>query len=183
MNGLLEKGETARLETSLVYLARHKYRIARDQAVDLVQSTLLTFLEVRHRYPKSEEHVRILVGIFRNKCREHIERSVRTTKGLASIRSTAENGIADVSSVRTESTGGGGILDEIVRREDGRLILEALATLRPEAREMLRLIAEEGVSRKELMRRLGLNANTLDSRLHTYRKELKELLKRRGSKS
>ena len=34
--------------------------------------------------------------------------------------------------------------------------------------------------RKVLIERYGLNKNTLDSRLHTYRKELRKLLAERG---
>ncbi len=178
----LMKGETARLETTLLYLARRKYRIAKDVAADLVQASLLTFLEVKGRYPRSEEHPRIVVGIFRNKCREHIERSVRATRGLNSLKASAESTRAEIPAVRGESTMRGGVLGEIVEREDGRRILEALASLRPQAREMFRLIAEEGVTRKDLMDRLKLNKNTLDSRLHTYRKELQGLLGVRESR-
>jgi RNA polymerase sigma factor (sigma-70 family) len=172
-------GEAARLKSSLLYLARRKFRISRDAAEDLVQSALLTYLEVRHRYPRSEEHARILVGIFRNKCREHIERCVRTARGMHALRSTLATKADRVAAARPESTMAGGVLGEIVQHEDGRRILRALSQLRPQASEMFRLITEEGVSRRELMRRYGLNANTLDSRLHAYRKELRALLDRR----
>ena len=182
-DGVLGGDETARLEVSLLYLARRQFHIPKDAAADIVQSALVTFLEVRHRYAKPEEHLPILVGIFRNKCREHIERSVRTVRGLDALRVTARSGVAEVPSVRPEATMSGGVLGEIVNQEDGRRIVEALAGLRPQAREMFRLITEDGVSRKELMRRFGLNKNTLDSRLHTYRRELRERLSLSGSRS
>jgi RNA polymerase sigma factor (sigma-70 family) len=180
MDGVLEKGETARLHTSLVYLARRQYRIARDIAEDLVQAAMVTWLEVKHRYPRAEEHLRILVGIFRNKCREHIGRSVRTARGMESLRSNAISGGPAAATLRAAPATEDGVLSDIVNREDGRLILEALGNLRPQAREMFRLIAEEGLSRKELMERFSLNANTLDSRLHTYRRELRAILDRQG---
>jgi DNA-directed RNA polymerase specialized sigma24 family protein len=145
-----------------------------------VQSSLLTFLEVRGRYPRADEHAKILVGIFRNKCREHIERSVRSARGIQSLRAAAETKggavVADASRARIEI----GVLHDLVHREEGGRILEALAHLRPQAREMFRLITEEGLSRRELMERFGLNANTLDSRLHTYRREFRQALERRG---
>jgi DNA-directed RNA polymerase specialized sigma24 family protein len=45
---------------------------------------------------------------------------------------------------------------------------------------MFRLIVDEGLSRQDLIRLYGLNANTLDSRLRAYREELREILGRRG---
>ena len=58
-----------------------------------------------------------------------------------------------------------------------------LPTSDPQARELFHLITVVGLSRKELMERFGLNANTFDSRLHTYRKELRDLLDRRDLQS
>jgi RNA polymerase sigma factor (sigma-70 family) len=178
MQGVLDTGETARLQTSLVYLARRQYRITREVAEDLVQSALLTYLEVKHRYPRTEEHLRILVGIFRNKCREHIGHSVRTARKLDQLRTSVDSD--GHRAVRGGSTKEEGVLEDIVNREEGRLILQALGRLRPQAREMFRLIAEDKLSRKELMARFDVNANTLDSRLHTYRKEFRKLLVRQG---
>jgi RNA polymerase sigma factor (sigma-70 family) len=180
MDGVLEVGETGRFQAGLIYLAKRQYRLPRDVAEDLVQAALVTYLEVRHRYPRSEEHLRILVGIFRNKCREHIGRSVRAARGLDALKSNALGGGGAQSAARMEPTLEDGVLHELVSREDGRLILQALARLRPQAREMFRLITEEGLDRKQLMTRFGLNANTLDSRLHTYRRELRGILDRQG---
>jgi RNA polymerase sigma factor (sigma-70 family) len=174
---VLEGTATGRLVSSLVYLARARFRIRAESSEDLVQSAILTFLEVRHRYPREDEHARILVGIFRNKCREHIERTVRSARGLEAVRAAADSkrGPSD-----SRATLDDGVLRDLVHREEGGRILEALAHLRPQAREMFRLITEEGLTRRELMRRFGLNANTLDSRLHTYRRELREALAKRG---
>ena len=55
-----------------------------------------------------------------------------------------------------------------------------LADLRPEAREMFRLLVKEEVGRKGLIEHYGLNKNTLDTRLHVFRRELKNLLRKRG---
>jgi RNA polymerase sigma factor (sigma-70 family) len=181
MDGVLgQEEETAHFQTGLVYLARRQYRLSRDVAEELVQSALVTYLEVRHRYPRTEEHTRILVGIFRNKCREHIGRSVRTARTLDGLRRAAVGQASGTPGARVEPMLETGVLGEIVNREEGRLILEALARLRPQAREMFRLITEEGLSRKELMDRFGLNANTLDSRLHAYRGEFRKILQGQG---
>jgi DNA-directed RNA polymerase specialized sigma24 family protein len=71
-------------------------------------------------------------------------------------------------------------VEEVLRREDARQILSALAKLRPEAREMFRLLAEEDLGRKGLLEHYDLNKNTLDTRLHAFRKELRKLLADRG---
>jgi RNA polymerase sigma factor (sigma-70 family) len=182
MDGEFEEEGGSRFQAGLVYLARRQFRLSRDVAEDLVQAALVTYLEVRHRYPRTEEHLRILVGIFRNKCREHIGRSVRAARDLNRLRRIATVPGTPIPGTRTEQVLEEGVLSELVNREDGRAILQALARLRPQAREMFRLIAEDGLGRKELMSRFGLNANTLDSRLHTYRGELRKFLLERGVK-
>jgi len=180
MPGILDAEERTRLSARLTYLAWRWYRIPNDVAEDIVQAALVTLIEVRDRYPREEEHQVILVGIFRNKCREHIDKVMRAARGLRALRAAAQSGDASIPVVPSEPTTEDGILDELVNREDGQIILEALGELRPHAREMFRLIIEEGCSRQELIERYGLNKNTLDSRLHAYRAEFREILTRRG---
>lgn len=168
------------VERKLHFIARERYRIRRQEATDLVQATIETFLEVRSRYPRTEEHPRIVVGIFRNKCREHIERAVRSSRRIEELRREVEAGTADLPAIRAARRAEGGLVEDLIRREQAERILYALAALRPEAREMFRLITQENLSRKQLIERLGLNPATLDSRLHTYRRELKRLLDDRG---
>ena len=177
VDGVLQN-DGARLDDRLIYFARRWYGLTPSVAEDLVQSALLTMLEVRGRYPEAE-HPHVLLGIFRNKCREHIDRRVRAARRLRTLQAAVHEGSDAPPAVSVDAKAEEGVLDELVQRENGGLILEALAELRPKAREMFRLI-EEGVSREELSRRYGLNKNTLDSRLHTYRKELRTLLARRG---
>ncbi len=167
-------------EARLMYLAWRWYRIPSDVAEDVLQSALLTYLEVRDRYEDEKEHPVIMVGIFRNKCREYIAQSTRNAKGMRTLQEAAQGDSGQLSSVRPEGTPEDGVLHRLVEQEDGNIILRALSELRPKAREMLRLIAEEGVTRQELIERYGLNKNTLDSRLHAYRKELRNLLRRKG---
>jgi RNA polymerase sigma factor (sigma-70 family) len=178
MDWMLGRKETERL----LYLARRRYRIMADVAEDLLQSARVTFLQVRERYPRPEEHPRILVGIFRNKCREHVGQAVKASRQMESLRSMAAAGELGTPTTPADAGKAAGVLGDLVREEEGRQIFAALAELRPRARELLRLIAEEGVTRADLIARYELNPNTLDSRLHTYRKELKGLLERRGVK-
>lgn len=172
----LEGAVAVRVTPGLLYLAWRRYGIQRDVAEDLIQAATLTYLQVRERYPNRDEHTRILAGIFRNKCREHLASKARATRNLHALSTTLSAGAGDATSAKVEATMGGGVLGELVQKEEGRRILGALGRLRPQAREMFRLIAEEGITRKELMVRMALNPNTLDSRLHAYRKELRDLL-------
>lgn len=167
------------VERKFHFIARERYHIRHQDAVDLIQSTIETFLQVQDRYPRAEEHARIIVGIFRNKCREYIDRIVRGGRRIDELRREIEAGSADLPAIRAARLGDGGLLDDLIRREEAARILSALAALRPEAREIFRLITEEGLTRKQLIARLGLNPATFDSRLHTYRKELKRLLEDR----
>lgn len=164
----------------LIYLAWRRYRIPRELAEDLVQNALATFLEIRDRYERVEEHPRVLTGVFRNKCREYIDASVREQKKIRELASSADARRELPVATPGGAAPGNGVLDQLVRGEEATIILEALAQLRPEAREMFELIIEDGASRKDLIERYGLNKNTLDSRLHVYRRELKSLLAQRG---
>lgn len=180
MDGVVGSEEAARFQGRLRYFAWRRYRIPPQVAEDLVQAALLTYLEVRDRYPNPEEHPKILVGIFRNKCREHIDGHLRAERRLRALRAKAGSGDTGIPAVHVESATDDGVVGEIVRREELHLVLQALAELRPSAREMFRLIVEEGASRKDLIRRYGLNKNTLDSRLRAYRRELRTILAKRG---
>lgn len=179
MSGDFDPKWIREVERKFHFIARERYHIRHQDAVDLIQSTIETFLQVQDRYPRAEEHARIIVGIFRNKCREHIERAVRSGRRVEELRREIEAGTADIPAIREARRADGGLVDDLIRREEAARILSALAALRPEAREIFRLITEEGLTRKQLIARLGLNPATLDSRLHTYRKELKRLLKDR----
>ena len=177
---LSQPGGLRKIREKLTFLAWRKFRIAEQDAGDILQGTIATYFEVRHRYPPEENHTGILVGIFNNKCLEHIDRSVREAKKIRKFCSDAD---ALREHPRLEPDGRGAAestLDEVVRREDAQHILSALADLRPEAREMFRLLVEDEVGRAGLIEHYGLNKNTLDTRLHVFRSELKNLLRKRG---
>ena len=134
------------------------------------------------RYPKRSEHRVILIGIFRNKCLEHMAGSRRDVRGMKGLRAAAWAGDADTPVAPRQMTASEGVLHDLVQGENGRLILEAIAQLRPKAREMFRLIVEKGYSRRDLIRHYGVKKSTLDSRLHAYRQELRAILDERGFK-
>jgi RNA polymerase sigma factor (sigma-70 family) len=170
--------ETLRLK--LTAIAWRRYRIPEAEAEDVAHTAIATYCEVHERYAGEPNPFAILFGIFRKKCLELIDRSVRDLRRLRAC-----SGSPDAARVnpRLDPEGSGSSrppLELLIRREDVALILEALDELRPEARAMLRLLLLEGVGRPELLDRYSINPNTLDWRLHTYRKEFREVLRRKG---
>lgn len=167
-----------RLGSKLVRLAWFRYRIPEVEAEDVLQNTFAAYLEVRDRYAVLAEHRAILVGIFRKKCLEHIERSVREKRRLHRYCSTAD-AVRENPWLRPSSSGGSGVLDDLVRKETRGRILEAIAELQPRSRKLADLIGRDGLGRGELIELFELNKNTLDSRLHACRSQLRTLLGRR----
>jgi DNA-directed RNA polymerase specialized sigma24 family protein len=74
----------------------------------------------------------------------------------------------------------GTVADKLVRDEDARLIRQAIASLSPDAREMLLSLAEGRTSRLELIKTRGLNRNTFDTRLRAIRLRLRAALQGTG---
>jgi RNA polymerase sigma factor (sigma-70 family) len=165
--------------SKLIQLAWFRFRIPAIEAEDVLQNTFAAYLEVRERYAVLAEHRAILVGIFRKKCLEHIERSVREKRRLRRYCSTAdavrENPwLRPMSAARVSS-----VLDDLVRKETRGRILEAIAELQPRSRTLAALIGRKGLGRRELIELFDLNKNTFDSRLHACRTQLRKLLRQR----
>lgn len=178
MSGTVARQGSTQSRGRLLYLAWRWYGISREDAEDLVQAACGAFVEVEYRYPNPDEHPRILVGIYRNICRGYIRRGIQEARNRQRLKQEVEGGSLAPLLRRTSSEDG--VLHELVRQENGRLILEALGRARPPAREMFRLITEEGATRADLARHYHVNENTLDSRLHVYRMEVRRDLAGRG---
>lgn len=165
------------IRRKLIYIAWRRFAIPPQEAEDLVQNACLTWLTVREKYAGEPNHEGILIGIFRNKCREHLSQRKASQVRMARYRN--ENGGKGRSVVEGDGEAEAeDVLDELVAREDSHAILSAIAELREEAREMLTALVEVG--RRGLLESSGLNPNTLDSRLHIYRRELRRILRRHG---
>jgi RNA polymerase sigma factor (sigma-70 family) len=167
----------AELRSRLIVIAMRSYRLRHAEAEDVAQSALATDLEVNGRYGPEENHLGILHGIFRNKCLEYLDRNRRERQGLGRLV-TQPDAARDRPWLVPEGQGAPGAMEELLRREEGRLILDALAHLRPETLALFRRLARLG--RRALIAELGANKNTVDSRLHAGRRELKALLQARG---
>ena len=170
----------------LVLMAWYRYRLPRNEAEDIAQTAVTTYLEVRERYAEEANQKAILIGIFRKKCLEFIDRSVRERHKLHTYGKRVELRLQrERLDPGTDHNGRAihnpqPVLERMIHDEDVDLILSALGELRPEAREMLTLLVIRDVGRKGLIEKYGLNENTLDSRLHVYRNELRAVLRRKG---
>ena len=168
------------IRQKLVFLAWHKYKIRGEDALDIFQNTMATYVQVRSRYREEENHYGILIGIFNNKCLEFIDRSVREQKKFQKYVASPDSR-GEVSWIgKNGDSAEKSVLEELINTEDRRHILNAISELRPEAREMFKLLVERGLGRQGLIRHYAINKNTLDTRLHVFRKELKNLLRKRG---
>jgi len=170
----------AALSESFARHARFRYRIGRSDAEDLVQSAVATYLEVGARFADVPSQGALLFGIFRKKCLEHIERSVREKKRLRRMceRSDAARDNPCIHPTRPGQSPS--VLESLIHDEDRRHILEAVAALRPTSQQLASLMGDDGMTRQELIQLTRLNHNTLDSRLHVCRAELREQLRERS---
>jgi RNA polymerase sigma factor (sigma-70 family) len=168
-----------RLGTRLTRLAWFRFRIRQTEAEDIVQTALAAYCQVHGRYSSDIDHRAILVGIFRKKCLEHIDRSAREQRRF--VRYCANQDAARENPwIRPDLPGQTpSVLEELVRADEKRQILDALAQLRPASRRLIELMVERNMGRRDLIDHLRLNKNTLDSRLHVCRLELRRLLARR----
>jgi RNA polymerase sigma factor (sigma-70 family) len=180
MTVLADPAASERLRRRLLDMAWFRYRIPSDRGEDVVQAAIATYLEVRDSYRHVPDHGALLAGILRKKCLEHIDRSVRENRKFRAY--CADGDVARENPwVRPESPAQGpSVVEQIVKDEERRQIVAALAALGPTAREIVTLMTREGLTRKELIERLRLNKNTLDSRLHACRRELRGLLRKVG---
>jgi RNA polymerase sigma factor (sigma-70 family) len=176
-------GDSHALETlaaKLRQIARFRYRIRPADADDVVQTTFATYLEVRHRYEAVADQRAILVGIFRKKCLEYIDRSVREQRRLQRYCTTAD-AARENAWIKPSSPGHApSVLDDLTRAEERREILEVIDNLRPSSRTLVDMIVNRNMGRTDLIAHLGLNKNTLDSRLRSCRIELSGMLRKRA---
>jgi RNA polymerase sigma factor (sigma-70 family) len=165
-----------RLRSKLLWIAWSRYRVSRDAAEDIVQTAFTVYLEVKHRYAHVMDKRSIVSGIFRNKCLAHIERSARDARRLRRYLSTPD-AVRENPWIRPWAPAQSpSVIDEIVNKETRKGITKAIARLSPPSRRLVGMLVYERKCRGDLIRELGLNKNTLDSRLHACRTELRRLL-------
>jgi RNA polymerase sigma factor (sigma-70 family) len=169
-----------RLRRQLLQLARSRYGISADAAEDVVQNALTSYLEVRHRYDASSNSQAILFGIFFKKCLEHIDRTCREKRRLHRYCATPDAARQNPWIRPDAPAETPGVLSQLIRNEEGCRIQAAIERLRPASRSLVQMIVTRGLGRQALIQDLGINRNTLDSRLHACRRELRGLLAHDG---
>lgn len=135
-----------------------------DDADDVVAGTFLAAWRRFDELPPGEEARLWLYGAARKVLANHQRGERRRTRLTDRLRT-------DVSqSVTLPGGSGDGVESEVVRA--------ALSGLRPEEREILTLVAWEGLDRGELAAVLGCTRNAVRIRLHRARKRFASALER-----
>jgi RNA polymerase sigma factor (sigma-70 family) len=149
--------------------AIHRYvcrRVGTDLAEDLAAETFVQAFRSRSAYASEQEDARPwLFGIASNVLRRHYRTERRRLLAYARAGAAAESGIDP---------------DEVEDRVDaevaGPLVARALASLRPQERDVLLLFAWAGLSYEEISEALQIPAGTVRSRLSRGRARARELL-------
>lgn len=177
MVALADDARTSGLLAKVTWMARTRYGIRAEDAQDIFGESVATYLQVHGRYPPGDNHFGILVGIFHRKALEHLGQSQRTDRVAERLVRKLR---ADRPSVARGEDPSGTVADRVIRAEDASLIRAAIASLSDEGREMLLSLAEGRTTRLDLIRDLGINRNTFDTRLRTLRLRLKRALETAG---
>jgi RNA polymerase sigma factor (sigma-70 family) len=177
MTALADDQRASALISKLCFLARARYGILPQDAEDVFHDAVLTYIAVHERYPPGDNHFGLLVGIFHKKSLEFLDSQER--RGRVARRFVAKLQ-ADRPDVARGEDPCGPAVDRVIREEDASLIRSAIASLSDEARELLLTLAEGRMSRLDLIRALGINRNTFDTRLRGVRLRLKGTLESAG---
>lgn len=141
------------------YLAR---RVGAAVAEDLAAETFLRAFDHRSRYnPEYPDARPWLLGWATNLLRRHRRTEARMLRALARASHPEEIDPADRVADRVDAAAASGRL------------LEALAGLAERDRDVVLLIAWEGLSQEEVATALGIPVGTVRSRLHRARRKLR----------
>lgn len=165
------------LAAKMSFMARTRYGIRSHDAEDIFHEAVVTYLSIRGRFPPGDNHFGILVGIYQKKALEYLGATRRV--GRVAERLAARLRAERPPIARGEDPSGN-VADRVIRDEDAALIRTAIRTLSPEGRELLLELAEGELTRLEAIARLGLNANTFDTRIRTLRLRLRSVLEDAG---
>ncbi len=173
MAALADDERAGAFVSKVCFLARSRYGIRPQDAEDIFQDSVVTYLAIHERYPPNDNHFGILVGVFHKKSLEFLDGEDR--HGRVARRFVARLQ-ADRPSVARGEDPSGPAVDRVVRDEDAALIRAAIGTLSDDARELLLALAEGRMTRLDMIQALGINRNTFDTRLRSVRLRLKRVL-------
>jgi RNA polymerase sigma factor (sigma-70 family) len=160
----------ARLREMTRSMARTRHGIQATDAEDVFQDAVVTYLQIRGRYPPDANHFGLLVSVFELKSREFVSRNGRRGRGLRRL------------AAHTPRTPVEPPADELAERaETAKAIRDSIAHLAHDARRVLLQLARGRRRRLELIAELGINPNTFDSRLRQARERLRHELAAHGA--
>ena len=177
MLALADESLASALIAKVCFLARARYGILPQDAEDIFNESVLTYLAIHERYPPGDNHFGLLVGVFHKKSLEFLDS--RDRQGRVARRFVARLQAERPDVARGEDPSGAAV-DRVLREEDAALIRGAIATLSEDARELLLALAEGRMTRLEMIQALGINRNTFDTRLRAVRMRLKQVLAESG---
>lgn len=141
-------------------------RVDWEQVPDVLSEVYLAAWRRMSDLPPGDE-LPWLYGIARNVVLNHRRGARRQSRLRSRLR-----GLAPVGNPDTES--------QVVRRADERLVLEALAMLRPADQEILRLRAWEDLTTGEIALALGVTGSAVEMRLTRAKRRLERALRALG---
>lgn len=171
----LSEDEQVRMKERMLYIAQRRYRLRQDVADEVTEATLESYEQRLQWDDGRDDQHRVLIGLLRDRCREHIRRQLTRTAQANAVRDK----MPDVD-VRTAIAAGA--LDDIASHDARKLILEAVAELRPKAWEALQAV-RTGATRLDLMdviQNLGMNSPRNASGIRAYQTEFRQILARCG---
>ena len=157
---LFDKHEAAMRE----YCSR---RLGVHEANDAVAEVFLVAWRKIDTLPEPDEQLMWLYGVARNVVR-NATRSSRRSRRLAARAETVS------------SNPGAGPEEQVVRRFEDQLVLRAMATLKPDDQEILRLRTWEDLSRTELASVFGISPAAADMRLNRAQQRMAKALRAVG---
>jgi RNA polymerase sigma-70 factor (ECF subfamily) len=153
-------------------LHRYLTRRAGEIADDLVAETFLVALQTRHNYAPDRGTARSwLYGIATNLLRGHVREQTRTLRLAARMVGEARQN-AEPPDTR--------VPDSVDAEEQTRRLAGALSQIEPRNRDALLLSTWAGMDASEVAETLDIPVNTVRSRLHRARRQLRAELARAG---
>jgi RNA polymerase sigma-70 factor (ECF subfamily) len=134
------------------------------------ECTSEVFLTAWRRFgdvPPDDRALRWLYGVARKVLANEFRRQRRYRNLVARVKSFGKPSYVDVETV-------------VVRNEDYQAVLDALARLRPQDQELLRLAMWEELSHGDIGEMLGCTAHAIDQRIARASKRLASELRRTG---
>jgi RNA polymerase sigma-70 factor (ECF subfamily) len=145
------------------FLAR---RVGTQLADDLAAQTMLTAFDTRRRFdPAHSSALPWLYGIATNVLRRHARASVRHLRALSRL-----------DPYPLEARHDEDVSDRVSAEAAGRELAAGLARLNQHERDVLLLVAWEGLGYEEVALALGIPLGTVRSRLHRARTKMRTAL-------